>query len=673
MRTELLYLFLLLANINIMSAQSTYDLFTAKGLKYGILYEDSYENGKISNHSTFYEGDTIIDGLLLIRHAMYAYSIKKHYLHINEKKVYYFDQGTQSLVLLYDFALKVNDTFNVNNGITYIVQKREIYTYGDGKARIYLQLKSKLNNSTLEWVEGIGDIHIGPFNLNYHHRYDLRFICSSHNDEIIFRNEESYHTCKESLFCKNAIAIFSKSDNAVNIIFDNNSINSIDQIWDFGDSTFSKELNPIHKFDSPGCKKISLKAISACGDTSITSRSINYCVKGDWEQDMYLDIKGSSSDVYFIDKQRLWVMTRNEILYSQNGGVNFNNISPNIEPNKTIKMLFFDGETGVALIESRLNFKRYYEVYATDDNGENWSVTNQGFGEFGTLYHNYDTNSFVFKLSSLTTSVAYISVDNGANWNNLPLPGFNINSSIDILDNSSLIFKYQNTINNQKQNYLAISKDFGFKWEVISTNGIKACFFFKENLSFFISNENEFLVSNDLLKTYTALYQFPSDFDPYQLQFLDINRGFINDGQYSFFTLDGGKTWVSCNCEKNDIEKLKVDHNNEIFAFDRNNNIYRFSLPAIDALCTNSSTINNDKNNDNLIISPNPSDGVFIIESLNSGSYKMFTEYGQLVNKGSIIKGKNPIHLDLIPGFYIIQVSYESSNQHSNIKVIIIK
>lgn len=219
------------------------------------------------------------------------------------KKYIFFEQGTHSLVLQYDFALQVNDTFTNGRGIKYMVQTREVKTYTDGKTRIYLQLKSQSNNATVEWIEGIGDISLGPFNLNYIHRYDLRFICLSDGDGLIFSNEESTHSCQDSLFCKNAIASFSTSVDALSINFHNNSINSIGQIWDFGDGNISRELNPTHKFDSPGCKEITLKAISICGDTSIASSSINYCIKGDWQKDIHLDIESRPLDVNFIDEK----------------------------------------------------------------------------------------------------------------------------------------------------------------------------------------------------------------------------------------------------------------------------------------------------------------------------------------------------------------------------------
>ena len=63
MKIKFVFLFYFASTFVLLFAQTTYDLFALKGLKYGILYEDSYANNKVSNASFFYDGDTIINGL----------------------------------------------------------------------------------------------------------------------------------------------------------------------------------------------------------------------------------------------------------------------------------------------------------------------------------------------------------------------------------------------------------------------------------------------------------------------------------------------------------------------------------------------------------------------------------------------------------------------------------
>lgn len=676
MTNKLLFLFFLLANINFTFGQSTYDLFTTKGLKYGILYVDSYENGKIYNYSSFYEGDTVINGISLIGHAQYANTLLKNYLHIDGNKVYFFEKGSQTLILMYDFSLIENVTFTDGLGISYSVLKRELKTYEDGKKRVYLQLKSLSSNIVVEWIEGIGDINLGPFNLNSIHRYNLRFICLSDEDGLIFSNEEITHLCQDSLFCKNAIAKFTTTKDILNINFQNNSLNSIAQIWDFGDGNISTELNPTHQFDSPGCKEVTLKAISTCGDTSTTISSINYCIKGDWQKDIYLDIENSLSDVNFIDEQRLWITTRHSILYSKNGALTFNNITPDVDPKKVIQKLFFDGQKGVVFVQSRAINKGYFEIFYTSDGGENWTLSKEGFGEQGYLYHNYKTNTFIFRAISSNIGYALISKDDGKNWSDMRLPGFNINAQFNILDNASLVFKYQNNINNQKQDFLALSKDFGTTWDINPTLGYQASFFTNENLSYFVSNDKEFLISNDLLKTYKTLYQFPSDFYPYQLYFLDENLGFTLDYRYSFYTLDGGKTWMESNCEQNDFEEIGVDQNNEIFAFGRNNNIYKFSPPEVDEQCLSSSPADNDFSVKNFFVFPNPileGNSIEVGNISGRGAYfvDIFNAYGaQLLHQQLI---DNTINTSQLPkGIYIVSIKDKSLRIFKTMTLVII-
>ncbi|MBK7701009.1 MAG: PKD domain-containing protein, partial [Saprospiraceae bacterium] len=81
------------------------------------------------------------------------------------------------------------------------------------------------------------------------------------------------------------------SFDGLEINFHNNSHNFIDQIWDFGDGgSFSIEKLS-HKYDSPGCMEIKLTTISACGDTSIISNGVNFCIKGDCQIDKKFKFK----------------------------------------------------------------------------------------------------------------------------------------------------------------------------------------------------------------------------------------------------------------------------------------------------------------------------------------------------------------------------------------------
>lgn len=368
-------------------------------------------------------------------------------------------------------------------------------------------------------------------------------------------------------------------------------------------------------------------------------------------------------------------MTRYSILYSQNGGITFNNITPNVDSTKVISKLFFDGQEGVVYIQSRVNFKGYFEIFQTSDGGENWTLTKEGFGELGNLYHNYQTNTYIFRSISSNINYASISKDDGKNWSDFPLSEFNTNAHFDILDNSSLLFKYQNTTNNQKQDFLALSKDFGTTWDINPTIGYHASFFTNENLSYFVSNDKKFLMSNDLLKTYTSLYQFPIDFSPSQLYFLDTNIGFTKDSRYSFYTLDAGKTWMESNCEKNDLESLRVDQNNEIFVFDKKNNIYRFSPPEVDDDCLNSSNINTNADN-NLIIFPNPileGNGIEVGNMSEEGTFvvDIFNAYGtQLLHQQLI---GNTIDTSQLPkGLYVVSIKNKSLRILKTLNLIII-
>lgn len=58
------------------------------------------------------------------------------------------------------------------------------------------------------------------------------------------------------------------------IIFTNTSLNSINQLWTFGDGDSSNIENPIHYYDEPGTYEINLYVFSATGELDTASKEI---------------------------------------------------------------------------------------------------------------------------------------------------------------------------------------------------------------------------------------------------------------------------------------------------------------------------------------------------------------------------------------------------------------
>lgn len=674
MKIKFVFLFYFASTFGLLFAQTTYDLFALKGLKYGILYEDSYANNKVSNASFFYDGDTIINGLELLRFAPYTYTPNKQYLYVEGKKVYLYD-GYKTL--LYDFGLQVNDTFEFYpNSKKYIVLKRENNIYQDGKSRVYLQLKSLNSNYTIEWIEGIGDLKMGTFYEHYFHPYDLRFVCASSDDGIIYIKEQSEFPCDSSLFCKKAISAFTTSLDGLKINFHNNSHNFIDQIWDFGDGSFSNEKNPSHKYDSPGCKEIKLTTISICGDTSIISNSVNFCMKGDWQIDKKFKFEDRAIyDMNYIDSLRLWVANRDSIFFSDNGGITFKNITPNLNFKYSIKKLYFDGKFATMLVRGTVNNKSKHIVYFSDDGGQNWINTIETIGYNGDLLHHNDSETFIFRPNQGPINFRYISTNNGRDWAEFIIPNIDTYPFIYILNNSTIVVPYTLNKDSLKQPYLEYTQDSGLNWTNYPIKSYEKMYILNENTSYFITEDNALMVSNDLMKTSTKVYQFTTDLSYFYLLFLDEERGFLLGNDEHFYTLDGGKSWSYANCGKQNFSQELVDYNHEIFAL-KNNNLFRFSPPEIDEQCFKSSSDDQFILLKNPKIFPNPIfegemvevanlqlDEIYLVEIANA--------FGQRIVSQKPID--NRIDTSLLPkGLYFITLRDKNLKIVNTIKLVIL-
>ena len=77
------------------------------------------------------------------------------------------------------------------------------------------------------------------------------------------------------------------------VIFTNTSLNSINQLWTFGDGDSSNIENPIHYYDEAGTYEVNLYAFSATGELDTASQEIT------------IDMCTNIEDVSSIDKQAI--------------------------------------------------------------------------------------------------------------------------------------------------------------------------------------------------------------------------------------------------------------------------------------------------------------------------------------------------------------------------------
>ncbi|MBK8668201.1 MAG: hypothetical protein IPN89_01555 [Saprospiraceae bacterium] len=126
--------------------QTTRELFSLSGLRYGIVYRDSYENYKQSNHSYFYNGDTVINNTTLLRYSLYRYTSTEQFLEVIDKKVYLYEhtivgEVPNSKELIYDFGLGIGDTFYIPGEGNFKAVQKEVLSYEDNIKRTYIKLR----------------------------------------------------------------------------------------------------------------------------------------------------------------------------------------------------------------------------------------------------------------------------------------------------------------------------------------------------------------------------------------------------------------------------------------------------------------------------------------------------------------------------------------------------
>lgn len=87
------------------------------------------------------------------------------------------------------------------------------------------------------------------------------------------------NSCGHDIYCSNIevgciqpSALFSYEITGLSVKYHNNSTNALTYSWNFGDGTFSDEINPIHTYENQGSYEVCLTASNSCG-------SDVYCVR----------------------------------------------------------------------------------------------------------------------------------------------------------------------------------------------------------------------------------------------------------------------------------------------------------------------------------------------------------------------------------------------------------
>ena len=655
MKTITTFSFFILIAIQLCFGQNTRALFSNPGQKYGIVYLDSYANYKKLNKSSFYDRDTTINNLQLIQYTDYRSPLRQHYLYIEGVKVFYYFQYKNSLSLIYDFGLIVNDTFENNYYSKLVVRSRDTVTFSDGKPRTHIKLQSLYSKKIVEWIEGIGDINLGPFFCAYIHPYDLRFVCLHENQNLLFSVQDTI-PCSLDLFCKLSIPRFTYTSDGEKLMLFNNSINDQSLVWDFGDGETSTEENPFHIYNAPGCQNVTLKTISECGDTSSTSYNINYCIKGEWERNFKVNTTENLKKFRYIDDQKLYFFTSDALYYSDDRGLTFRDITSNIEPFRRIDYAWFNGTNGIVVGNTSSNV---CSLFSTMDGGNTWENPISVNCSFTSLSYDPSQNKFLVIFYVHNDNQIFISEDFGFSWEKLVHPTFKNYPSSTFLDATTILIHHLDFIDSTTYYYYSVSLDRGKNWETYSIPRYYQYYFLNQNTGYFLLSDNSLVLTHDLLKTYTEIYKFPSYHSIDKIKFTGPKIGFIDSGSKTLYTKDGGKSWLST-CEGHDFQMMGIDYNNLIFAVDNDSQIWSFTYPTINEQCSFSSTEDDSNEYFNLKIVPNPvqhGSKLQLFPKRTDQIYQIdiFDSIGRHILSKDLINGELNIP-DLPPGYFIASI-----------------
>ena len=148
-----------------------------------------------NSYSVKIEGDTVLDNTTY-KMVQYSYDslntewgISNHFLRQDTSKKVFFKNSGSEEILLYDFNLQVNDTFQIDDYCILIVTATDtVYlNSGEPRKRLELEIKNEPDWGKEFWIDGIGSNFgvLSHFGFCYYD-YSDAFLCFYQNDELIY-------------------------------------------------------------------------------------------------------------------------------------------------------------------------------------------------------------------------------------------------------------------------------------------------------------------------------------------------------------------------------------------------------------------------------------------------------------------------------------------------------
>lgn len=359
--------------------------------------------------------------------------------------------------------------------------------------------------------------------------------------------------------------------------------------------------------------------------------------------------------IKFADSLNGWILSLdNKLLKTIDGGNTWTEVNtPNFEIASDFAVL---SPNKLIIITYAVS---YGKVLTTTDGGISWTTqvlsTTEGFRSisFPNVTHGYIVGDL---------GIAFKTSDGGNSYSPM-------NLSVPSPSGSYSVFFVNNLEGYAGGSYgLKKTTNGGNTWTIISIPGLYTVksIYFTDSLTGYVANYYNGLIyrTTDGGTSFTTVGQSCIN-NPTDMIFINDSTGFITGGNNTYscdynYTTDYGMTW-------NDVQLPFAYNPVGIFAFDLSN-IF-LTCTSLGVIKTGASgtiasiNINTNKNNSAFSIFPNPSDGIFQIQSnenCNACNYwiQVFNASGELIYNKMISTNNTNIDLSIYPvGLYVANIS----------------
>lgn len=366
------------------SGQSTFDLFSRKGLTQGSLWFNDI--GKWGTSGSTCDGiDTVCGGKIVIRYVD-NFDSSQYYLYVNGNKVYGHHDCDKPDVLLYDFGLKIGDTLTSWLSDKYVLKEKVpiILLNGDSATKFVF----KRSYGTIEWITGIGALGSGPG------LAVSRFVCAKLNGVLLYELPlPSWIEATDSIDCDYISCIrpkpsYSAVVNDNEVFFENTSSYGDEYFWNFGDGSTSTEKSPTHYYMQKGCYTVTLKVTNSCFPEGYTIKSvIAICKEEEFGLSDTIPLKSNSSFCKVNDNVLFYTIGTN-LFRSNNSGETWTKqpiLSDLNEPREALVVKMWDDKRGIMGTSYFNSQESKKTVMITEDGGETWQLKVYGLNSVSNV------------------------------------------------------------------------------------------------------------------------------------------------------------------------------------------------------------------------------------------------------------------------------------------------